>query len=113
MPQEAFAGNLEAARAALRDFPGVAFYRGWIPGALAQLPEGRWSFVHVDVDLYDPTYACLEYFYPRLATGGVIICDDYGSAVFPGAWRAWSRYCDEHGLAYVALDTGQSVILKR
>ena len=111
VPQNGFAGSLEAARSALRDFPGVTFHRGWIPDVFAQLPESRWSFVHVDVDLYEPTYACLDYFYPRLSRGGVIICDDYGSAVFPGASRAWNRYCDERGARYVVLDTGQSVIL--
>lgn len=112
VPQGEFSGSIDAARAALKDFPQVAIHRGWIPGVFAELPESRWSFVHIDVDLYEPTYASLAYFHPRLVSGGVIICDDYGSAVFPGAYRAWNRYCDEHALAYVVLDTGQSVILK-
>ncbi len=97
---------------ALAPFPGVSFHKGWIPAVFADLPETRWSFVHVDVDLYEPTYATLEYFYPRLVEGGVILCDDYGSAIFPGAQRAWHRFCDERDVRFVMLDTGQSVILK-
>ncbi len=100
------------ARRALRDFPDVAFHAGWIPRILDDLPATRWSFVHLDVDLYAPTLDCLDYFFPRLCAGGVIICDDYGAPLFPGAHRAWDRYCDEHAVPYVVLDTGQSVILK-
>lgn len=111
-PGNLFEPSYDAAVQALREFPGVRFHRGWIPAVLAELPEQRWSFVHVDVDLYEPTYGTLEYFYPRLAPGGVIVCDDYGSVWFPGAARAWNRFCDEQQLAFVVLDTGQSVLMK-
>jgi hypothetical protein len=42
----------------------------------------------------------------------VIVCDDYGAPFFPGASRAWDRYCGEHDVPFVVLPTGQSVILK-
>lgn len=95
----------------LADFATVQLHQGFIPGILTALPLTTWSFVHVDVDLYEPTLACLEYFHPRLAAGGTLICDDYGTSLFPGAARAWDRYCDQHHIPFVVLDTGQSVIL--
>jgi O-methyltransferase len=107
-----FYAPIEHARTALEDFPDVAFHKGWIPEVFDALPASRWAFVHLDVDQYDPTYAGLSYFYPRLSPGGVIICDDYGAPLFPGAHRAWDRFCEEHDVPYVVLDTGQSVILK-
>jgi hypothetical protein len=112
LPEGWLSVPIERTRAVLRAFPQVQFHRGWIPDAFASLPETHWSFVHIDVDLYEPTYASLEYFYPRLSRGGVIICDDYGAPLFPGAHRAWDTYCDERDVPYVVLDTGQSVILK-
>lgn len=108
----ALSGSFQTATAALAAFPAARIHKGWIPEVLAQLPEASWSFVHVDVDLYEPTYACLDFFYPRLCPGGVIVCDDYGSALFPGAARAWDRYCAERAIPFVALDTGQSVIIR-
>lgn len=93
-------------------FPDVAFHKGWIPAVFDGLPACNWSFVHLDVDHYAPTHAGLAYFYPRLAPGGVIICDDYGSPTFPGAMRAWHAYCEEHDVPFVVHDTGQAVILK-
>jgi len=108
----AYAAPLERAQAALAEFPGVSFHKGWIPEVLATLPESRWAFVHLDVDHYAPSYGALAYFYPRLSPGGVIVCDDYGSPTFPGAHRAWHQYSEENALPYVVLDSGQAVILK-
>ena len=107
-----FAAPVEVARRALGAFSAAQLHKGWIPQVLDGLPEDRWSFVHVDVDLYEPTLACLEYFFPRMSPGGVIACDDFGSAAFPGAKRAWMKFCDTAGLGYVVLPTGQSVLVK-
>ena len=41
----------------------------------------------MDVDLYNPTKAGLEFFYPRLASGGVIIIHDYNPD-WPGIMKA-------------------------
>lgn len=117
MPSVTRAGALsspvESIRRAMADFPGVSIHKGWIPQVLAELPEDRWAFVHVDVDLYAPTRAVLEYFEPRLVPGGAIVCDDYGSALFPGARRAWDEYCKARELSFVMLPTGQSVLIGR
>jgi hypothetical protein len=107
-----FRTDFATVKAAFAEFPGVTFHKGWIPGVLATLPEAQWSFAHVDVDLYEPTRACLEYFLPRLVPGGVIVCDDYGSPAFPGAARAWDEVCEDRALPFVELPTGQAVILK-
>jgi len=106
------AAPIEYARHAMRDFPDVSIHRGWIPAVLAELPETTWAFVHVDVDLYEPTKACLEYFVPRVSPGGVLICDDYGSLAFPGAVRAWDEYFAPRKLPFISLSTGQSVYIR-
>lgn len=110
--QGALSAPVEAARNALREFPRAVIHKGWIPAVFEELPQRSWAFVHIDVDLYEPTLACLEYFYPRLCEKGVVICDDYVTPLFPGAQRAWDLFCSSHGLPFVVLDTGQSVILK-
>jgi hypothetical protein len=99
-------------RAVLGNFPRVTIHHGWIPEVYGALPDGAWSFVHIDVDLYEPTLASLEHFFPRMNTGGVIVCDDYGSALFPGAHLAWDAFCEARNLPFVVLETGQAVLLK-
>lgn len=106
------AASLEQVRSVFTDFPNTDFHKGWIPDVFAGLPETEWSFVHIDVDLYEPTKACIEYFLPRLAPGGVIVNDDFASPLFPGGGRGWKEVMDQRALSYVVLDTGQSVYLK-
>lgn len=109
----ALASPLDIVKRTLKDYPGVKLHAGWIPDVFAQLPESPWAFIHIDVDLYEPTLACLEYFYPRLTAGGVIVCDDYGAPLFPGAHRAWDYFCAQYDVPYIVLDTGQSIILRQ
>lgn len=107
-----FANNLENVKEVMQDFPDISYHAGWIPEAFSSLPDVKWSYVHIDVDLYEPTYACLEYFIPRMVKGGVIINDDFSSPLFPGGGRGWAQFCEENTLSYVVLDSGQSVYIK-
>ena len=102
----------ELVRSFFADFPKVEICAGWIPPVLEQLPARTWSFVHLDVTLYEPTLAALEYFYPRLAEGGVILCDDYGSIFCPGSKSAWDSFCTRYSVSFITLGNRQSVIIK-
>ena len=95
----------------MSSFPEVRYHKGWIPEVLETLPEQEWAFVHIDVDLYEPTLGCLEYFVPRMVKGGCILNDDFSSPMFPGGYSGWREYCERHGLSYVILDSGQSVLI--
>jgi len=64
-------------------------YATLVPGFFAEtlptLPEGPYFFVNIDCDLYDGHLECLEFFYPRLESGGMVFFDDYYSVHFPMA----------------------------
>lgn len=107
-----FAVPMDVVAANFDEFPRLNFVAGWIPKALTHLPETKWSFVHIDVDLFEPTLGCLEYFMPRMVPGGVILNDDFSSPLFPGGGKAWAQYFGERSLPYLVLDTGQSVYVK-
>jgi len=76
----------------LSEFVDVEYYPGWIPERFSEVESRRFSFVHVDVDLYQPTLDCVEFFYPRLNDGGLLVCDDYGSSLCPGATEAVNEF---------------------
>jgi O-methyltransferase len=108
------AGDLEAderiTREQLKDFPQCQFHRGWIPECFAGLENRRFALVHIDVDLYEPTRAAFEFFYPRLSPGGVMICDDYGFASCPGARKAVDEYFADKPDVPIELPSGQALI---
>ena len=89
----------------------IYWHKGWIPEVLEELPEQAWAFVHIDVDLYEPTKAALEYFLPRMSPGGIVVNDDFASPAFPGAGLAWREVLEPQGLPYIALDSGQAIYI--
>jgi hypothetical protein len=88
----------------------IRIYPGWIPARFHEVAERSFALVHVDVDLYEPTRACLEFFAPRLVPGGMLICDDYGFKTCPGAKRAVDDFAASGSWPVVHLPTGQAVL---
>lgn len=103
--------SAELVRGFFGDFPHARICAGWIPQVFAALPERDWAFVHLDVTLYEPTRAALEYFYHRLNAGGVIVCD--GSIFCPGAQKAWDEFCANGNIAFVTLSNRESILIKK
>jgi O-methyltransferase len=96
----------------LKHYAGhVVFHPGWIPGKFSDVSDKSFCFVHVDVDLFDPTRDALAFFAPRMSPGGLIVCDDYGFETCPGARRAMDEYAGASGQTVVHLPTGQGVII--
>ena len=109
--------DLTASEAGLRErlarFDNWHSYAGWIPERFEEISDRRFSLVHVDVDLYDPTKASFEFFYPRMSPGGVIVCDDYGFSSCPGALRAVDEFAQSVGNPPLVLPTGQALLFAR
>lgn len=74
----------------------VVFCAGHFPQTAEGLDE-HFALVSLDPDLYAPTKAGLEYFYPRLSSGGVILLHDYGNERFPGVKKAVQEFEAQHG----------------
>ena len=102
-----------AARAALKDLDNVAFYPGWIPARFDEVADRKFAFVHIDVDLYQPTLDSMLFFYPRMPGGAVLICDDYGFSSCPGAKHAVDEFMQGRSETVIHMPTGQAVIIRR
>ena len=72
----------------------------------------RFSFVHIDVDLYDPTKDSISFFYDRLNADGIIVCDDYGFTTCPGATRACNEFLENKPEKMIALSGGGGFLIK-
>jgi len=68
----------------------VCRYRpGYFPDTAEGMPsDATFALVHLDCDLYEPTRAALDFFYPRLSTGALVIVHDYSSGHWPGVPQA-------------------------
>ena len=106
--------SLKKVRGRLQRFPWVEYHAGWIPDRFPDVAERQFALVHIDVDLYGPTRAALEFFYPRLVPGGFLVCDDYAALGCPGATQAFDEFIagrPEERVIYVT--SGQGFVVKR
>lgn len=95
-----FSSTEKEVRKILSDFEFVEIHKGWIPEHFKDVENKTFAFVHVDVDLYQPTYDSFKFFYERLSKGGVIVCDDYGLSQFGGCKKAVDKFLEETDVGF-------------
>lgn len=97
----------------LLPYPFVELRRGLMPNTFTGLESRRFSFVHIDVDLYESTCACLEFFYPRMVQGGTFLFDDYGIRIYKNAQRkAVDEFFASKNEKPISLYNGQTILFK-
>ena len=107
-----FACSLEAVKQNLKDFSFIEYKKGWIPDRFKEVQSERFSFIHIDVDLYQPILDSIQFFYPLLIKGGIMVFDDYGCLAFPGAKRAVDKFMDDKEDFFLSLPSGEAFLVK-
>jgi O-methyltransferase len=104
--------DLASVQRRLARFSGVRYHKGWIPERFPGVADLFFSFVHIDVDIHEPTRDSIAFFYPRLSAGGILVCDDYGFGVCPGATKAIDDYLRDKPEKMIALSDGGGFFVK-
>lgn len=68
----------------------IVLKEGVFPETTKGLENNFFAFVHIDADLYQSTIDGLQFFYPRLSPGGIIIIHDYNHD-----WQGVKKAVDE------------------
>ncbi len=63
-----------------------------IPKFVKDNPGVRFSLVHFDCDMYEPTKIGLQYFWDRLSRGGIFLFDEYAIKDWPGETQAVDEF---------------------
>lgn len=89
-----FTSSLNEVQDFLKNFNNVNILKGFFPNQdiHEEMYHKTYSFVHLDVDLYQPTLDCLNFFYPRMTKGGIIVSDDYKWVATPGVKKAFDEF---------------------
>lgn len=85
--------------------------KGWFPETAKGLENNLFSLVNLDSDLYQTTYDCLEFFYPRLSVGGRIISHDYNCLGCPGVKQAYQDYFGNLDLKHLLIELAESQVM--
>lgn len=84
--------SIESVQEFLRDCPNVVLVEGVFPYSAIPFKDKEFALVHADMDFYLGTTLCIEWFWPRLVKGGIIVFDDYKWANCPGVQRALGEF---------------------
>ena len=76
--------------------------KGRFPESAKGINE-KFAFVRLDMDLYDPIMAGLEFFYPKMTKGGYISIHDCRSNNFDGARTAVGDFCRKMNCNYMCM----------
>jgi hypothetical protein len=95
-----------------RPFGNVEVIRGPVPDTLDQVTSERFAFVHIDMNSVVPEKAALEFFWPKLSPGGMLIMDDYGFKGHEDQQRMHDEFAAANGFRILALPTGQGLAVK-
>ncbi|MFA5414173.1 MAG: TylF/MycF/NovP-related O-methyltransferase [Methanoregula sp.] len=105
-----FAASLESVQAYLAVEKNVFLYKGIFPATSGPVKDRHFSLVNFDVDTYDSTKKCLEFFYPRMNPGGIIISHDY--ITVPGVRRAVDEFFADKPEPVVETAGSQCIVVK-
>ena len=97
----------------LKEYKNLHYYEGLFPDStegVEEVQKAKYSLAHFDVDLYEGTLACLEFFYPRMVPGGVMITHDY--SILTGVKKAFDEFFAEKPEGLIEMPTTQCMAIK-
>ena len=105
--------SFESVKGYLEQFKNVDVYKGRFQDTSHHIQNAQMHFVHLDMDIYEPTIFALKFFNDRLVKGGVILLDDYGFDTCPGIPRAVQEFTETRPSYFgMSLLTGQYLLIK-
>jgi hypothetical protein len=105
--------SAEYVQAFLADWhSNVVIVEGNIFDTLPKTETGPIAFCHLDLNASQATELALDYVYPRLVAGGMLLLDDYGWAGYEDQREVLDRFFAGKQEELIALPTGQALMIK-
>jgi hypothetical protein len=106
-----YRSSFDRVQNSLKGYQNVHLHKGCFPASSGPVESLRFSFVNLDVDLYQSTLDCLHFFYPRMSSGGIMLSHDY--SVLAGVRQAFSEFLLDKPEDVIELPTTQCMLIKR
>lgn len=102
----------EDVKNAFKDYDNVNVIKGVVPESLETVNISKVAYLSIDMNCAPPEQAALEYFWPKLSSGGVIVLDDFGWKGHEEQKIMAENFAAERSVEILNLPTGQGVIIK-
>jgi len=93
-------------------YTNVRVVKGVVPDVLSEIAPRSVAFLHLDLNCAAAERATLAFFLERIVSGGIVVLDDYGRAVFRKQKDAADEVANSYGESILELPTGQGLLVK-
>ncbi len=94
------------------EYNNVEIIRGSVPSSLSTVDINAVAYLSIDMNNVTPELAAIDHFWSKLQPGAPVLLDDYGFVRYEAQKRAFDAWASQHGVAILALPTGQGLIIK-
>jgi hypothetical protein len=108
----AYVTDLDLVHANFAEWPNAVVVQGAVPDVLPRVPADHVAFLHIDMNCAAPECAALEYFWPKLSHGAIVLFDDYARREYPELREALEPTALRLGANVLSLPTGQGMIVR-
>ncbi len=106
--EECFADVVET----FAPFPRARLVRGIVPEVLPQVEAQSVCYLSLDMNCAEPEFAALDYFWPRLSRGAIVLMDDYAYRGYGRQKTALDEFAARNDISILGLATGQGILIK-
>jgi hypothetical protein len=109
---KAYPDTYEHVKCSFSQYKNVRPVRGTVPEILSTVDIERVCYLSLDLNIWKPEVAALEYFWDRLVPGAVVVFDDYAQAAFAALNEHENEFARRHGVQILTSPTGQGILIK-
>jgi hypothetical protein len=104
--------GVESVRANFSEWSNVRIVVGSVPTSLAEVAAEAVAYLHLDMNSSKPEIAALDFFWPKLSAGAIVLLDDYAFAGMDAQRVALDAFASAHDVAIACLPTGQGLMIR-
>lgn len=93
-------------------YPNVRIVRGSVPETLSQVDSGKIAYLSIDMNNTVPEIAALDFFWPKMVPGAIVVLDDYGWVNRPEQKKAFDAWAARNDAFILRMPTGQGIVVK-
>lgn len=107
-----YAESVRAVAENFREWPRTDLVEGRIPEVLDEIDVQDLAYLHLDLNAADAERQALEFFWPRLVPGGLVLLDDYGCDIYRAQKLSTDEFAAAVGVEILSMATGQGLLVK-
>lgn len=107
-----YTNNVEAVRQNFAEWNDVKLISGSVPDTLEKITSEKIAFASIDMNSAPPEVAAMEFLWPRLVPGALVVFDDYAYFDCKTQYDGLNAFAAQRDTAIMSLPTGQGLLMK-